>query len=295
MEDNKDFDYVVGKLPRKNKDGKDITEDKIGKGGRRRDDGTVSSMVYDLEVVDNNPLEKVDKPDPPQRVHREYVEERSPKRNDEMTLGQRFAVEVTGAVVERLLDYAEYKITEGIDNWIENRRRKKEQEKIEARKEYIRQHRAKQEEERRNVAKAQRKKVEEKQRTKIINSIPDEVGEAYSQYSIDMTSEQAQKELVDAFILYIISAKKIWNVKHANIVDTPEKVADINNMIEKLSNPELLTSINQILDKNPALLEDWQSMALVGVFGREVVMNSKYIPIEKDDLYKALSVDSDNK
>ena len=33
MSEERDFDYVVGKLPRKDKDGNDTTGDRIGKGG----------------------------------------------------------------------------------------------------------------------------------------------------------------------------------------------------------------------------------------------------------------------
>ncbi|MDE5950117.1 MAG: hypothetical protein K2H12_00860 [Acetatifactor sp.] len=55
MPEDRDYDIVVGKLPRKDKDGKDTTGDKIGRGGRHREDGTYSSVVYDIEVVDNLP------------------------------------------------------------------------------------------------------------------------------------------------------------------------------------------------------------------------------------------------
>ena len=54
-QDNQDYDYVIGKLPRKDKDGRDTTKDKMGKGGRHREDGTFSSMPYDLEVLDSDP------------------------------------------------------------------------------------------------------------------------------------------------------------------------------------------------------------------------------------------------
>ena len=55
MSEDRDFDYVVGKLPRKDKDGNDTTGDRIGKGGRHRDDGTYSAVAYDLQVVDEDP------------------------------------------------------------------------------------------------------------------------------------------------------------------------------------------------------------------------------------------------
>lgn len=62
MPEEKDFDYVVGKLPRRDKDGNDTTGDRIGKGGRHRDDGTYSAVAYDLEVVDEDPTKKAPEP-----------------------------------------------------------------------------------------------------------------------------------------------------------------------------------------------------------------------------------------
>ena len=50
MSEERDFDYVVGKLPRKDKDGNDTTGDRIGKGGRHRGDGTYSAVAYDLTL-----------------------------------------------------------------------------------------------------------------------------------------------------------------------------------------------------------------------------------------------------
>ena len=34
--------------------------------------------------------------------------------------------------------------------------------------------------------------------------MPDEFDAAYEQYTVNMTSEEAQKELLDAFILYVL-------------------------------------------------------------------------------------------
>lgn len=45
MSEEREFDYVVGKLPRKDKNGNDTTSDHIGKGGRHRDDGTYSAVL----------------------------------------------------------------------------------------------------------------------------------------------------------------------------------------------------------------------------------------------------------
>lgn len=49
-----DFDYYKVKVPRKDKNGNDITSDKVSKGGRRRGDGTFSGLAYDFEKFEDN-------------------------------------------------------------------------------------------------------------------------------------------------------------------------------------------------------------------------------------------------
>lgn len=50
MQDEEDFYRVKGRLPKRDKNGNEITLDSLGSGGARRDDGTLSAMVTDLEV-----------------------------------------------------------------------------------------------------------------------------------------------------------------------------------------------------------------------------------------------------
>lgn len=52
------YDYVTAKLPRTGKDGRDITGDRIGGGGRHRADGTYSGPVYDISVEDGQPVSR---------------------------------------------------------------------------------------------------------------------------------------------------------------------------------------------------------------------------------------------
>ena len=77
MSEERDFDYVVGQLPRKDKDGNDPTGDRIGKGGRHRGAGTYSAVAYELEVVDEDPT-KVVPPEPQVIVRRDVVEVEMP-------------------------------------------------------------------------------------------------------------------------------------------------------------------------------------------------------------------------
>ena len=112
MSEDRDFDYVVGKLPRKDKDGNDTTSDRIGKGGRHREDGTYSAVAYDLEVVEEDPT-KIIPPEPQVIVHREVVEvEKRPTRYEDLPWYQQLIVDgieqALPIIVDRAVDGAFY-------------------------------------------------------------------------------------------------------------------------------------------------------------------------------------------
>lgn len=296
MPEDRDYDFVFGKLPRKDKDGKDTTGDKIGKGGRHRDDGTFSSMAYDLEVVDRDLTQPVPSPPPRVIVQRETVEvERRPVRYEDLSVGEQIIVDGVGRLVDGLFDYATYKITSGIENWFENRRRRKEVERMAQQRETIRRQQAARMKARDEERASYRMPVPaESAKPKPVAQVmvPDEFDFAYDQFSSNMTNEEAQKELLDAFVLYVLSAKKVWRVSHAKITDSAGNITDGKTMIEKLSSPALLESINRILEHNPALLEEWQSIALTGILGHSVIENDRLIPIEGTQLRKALTAEN---
>ena len=50
-----EFDWVTGKVPRVDGAGNSISDDGLSAGGRRRDDGTLSGLAYDLEYADEAP------------------------------------------------------------------------------------------------------------------------------------------------------------------------------------------------------------------------------------------------
>ena len=221
MPEEKDFDYVVGKLPRRDKDGNDTTGDRIGKGGRHRDDGTYSAVAYD-----------------------------------------------------GLVNLTERGINAGISA-VKRKAAAKREKRVQQKKE-VTAHIEPSES-------AQMATTPEKATTVL-----DEIDAAYDNYSINMTSEEAQKEFVDAFILRVLSEKKLWKIAHANIVDPAGNITDGRAMIDKLSSPLMLENINTILKNNPALLETWQTIALEDILGRELIVDSCYVPIEGQALRKNL-------
>lgn len=61
MQGDRDYDIAISKVPRRGKKGEDITGDKLGGGGRHRDDGTISGMAYDFEILDDDKFFNGDK------------------------------------------------------------------------------------------------------------------------------------------------------------------------------------------------------------------------------------------
>lgn len=119
-----------------------------------------------------------------------------------------------------------------------------------------------------------------------------EFDNAYKQYTINMTRVEAQKELLDIFMLSVIRARKIWKISHANIVDNANSLGQFiegKAMVERLSDPNVIRNINMILEKNPALLEEWESIALSEILGSELIINEQYMPIDDKRFRESLT------
>lgn len=277
MSKEKEFDYVIGKLPRKDKEGKDTTGDKIGKGGRHRKDGTYSSVVEDIQIIDD----PADLYDPKPR----YVEPQR-KRYEDFSVGEQIIIDVAGIAINRGLDFLTGWALDSFDAWLNEKRRKKavsrssapidkknaKQKKYTTKAERI----LAEMEQEKSAAPAQRK-------TTIV--LPD-VDTAYEQFTFNMTSEEAQKELLDAFVLYLISAKKLWKLSHANIVDGAGKISTGQDLIDKLSSQPIIENVNALLESNLSLLDDWQTLALSDILGRELIVEDRFVPID-DQILRA--------
>ena len=107
-----------------------------------------------------------------------------------------------------------------------------------------------------------------------------------------MTSEEAQKELIDISMLSVIRAKKIWKLSHANIVDADNlssQFVEEKEMIVRLSNPDVVSNINMILEMKHTLLEEWESIALSDILGRDLIVDQHHMPMDNSKFRDALS------
>ena len=228
-----------------------------------------------------------------------YVRVRDP-RPPEPTLGQQIKAQVgfeirrtvangLEALTDNLLDWA----FDSFDSWRQDRRRQKQRQlEIEheerlaririQRLEAERQARREQEE----VAKAEAEKAQQKAVARAQTITPSsEFNEAYDGFRINMTSEEAQREFIDAYMLYMLSAKKMYKLKHATIVDEKTgKAINGEDWVQGLCQPEILANFNAILSSNPLMLENWQAVALADILGRELVVNGTYVAIEAETL-----------
>lgn len=114
---------------------------------------------------------------------------------------------------------------------------------------------------------------------------------AYNKYQENMSSEEAQRELIEAFVLYYESMRRIQRVQNANVTDLRGISVNGRELLNHLSNSGILESINELLKNNPALLCKSQNTLLSDLFGQEINLAKEYIPITVESLVESLSVD----
>lgn len=118
--------------------------------------------------------------------------------------------------------------------------------------------------------------------------------EAYEKYMNDMTSEEAQRELLDVFILSALLIAKIRKLSNARIIengDAPTEYLEGQKISERLTTSEYIDCINQILESNPQLLEE-KTAGFSGILGRNLVLNGQYVPIEIGKFKEAMILQS---
>jgi len=209
---------------------------------------------------------------PPELVE---VETRTPKRYEDFSVGGQFVIDVAEIIVANITDYLTEKTISSFDYWLQNLR-KQYRKKQSVKKESL------------TTRKTKAEQILESQKSKTTGIIQleshtpsTEFDLVYEEYRINMTSDEVQKELIDIFMLEVIRAKKEWKVSHANIVDAQNSNGvhlEGKVLIERLSNPEVLNSINTLLKNKPELLEEWESIALSDILSRDLVVEGQFIP-----------------
>lgn len=275
MDKNRDYHVVIGKVPKKDKKGNNITGDKLGAGGYHRSDGTYSGVVYDLEIIDDKT-----------QFTRTNDRGGALKRYEDFSPVGQLIIDVSEILVAKTADYLTNKAFSSFEQWLQNRK-KKNKNKITSIS-----NTRKTKSQQILVEQSKTRSSEIATSSKMSASATVEFDNAYEQYTINMTSEEAQKELLDIFMLSVIRARKVWKISHANIVDAANPSGQFiegKAVIERLSDPNVIGNINRILEKNPALLEEWESVALSEILGSELIINEQYMAIDDKRFREALT------
>ena len=118
------------------------------------------------------------------------------------------------------------------------------------------------------------------------------VEKAYVEYKERMTDEEARKELVEAYILAIIAARKLQRVANAEIVQDDQTVVEGTQMIEMLQKEQLIESVNEILSNQPALLEDTYRGLWAEIVGSSKEGEPVFVPLTTERVRDYLMINN---
>ena len=223
--DEKEYDEYIVKVARYDKDGNDISGDKLGGGGRHRDDGTISAMAYDFQPLED--AEFFEREEKERLLHAAYESEIAEHRESEAKAETtQAALKLADDIIVFLTEHPEIVITigKGIKKgviFVKN--------KIAS-----------------TIATIKDKKgtaIATKQKNNQV---------VYDQKEDDtpgqeMTLEEAQSEYIELFKDYLRMKGRAQKLAKAHIVDADVKVIDANHFIELM---------NSLSKKFPALLDE---------------------------------------
>lgn len=262
------YDYVLYKVPTEDKYGNDISNDRIDTSGRRRSNGTISGPAYDPVLLDDD-VQLVRKSDLASR-HVRY---------EDLSVAERIMVDFIDTVVTRAAAYATDKVIQSFENWLLKRKARKQVAETKVSKPV------------RLIPKVTQTVVEQPTKKSEMNK-PEQYGDlfsgfrdAYNFYTGNMSSEEAQKEFIDAYFLSLLAMRKLWRIANSTITDGPNKASiDGCRMLDELCSAKVMDNFNLLLSQNPELMEIWECQVLTEILRREPVVNEKFIPLGQDEL-----------
>lgn len=254
-ESNKDYDEYKVKVPRKDKNGKDITKDKLGGGGRHREDGTISGMSYDFEPLDPNKEEELQRKNEElqQEIVRLKYKEYERELEDNNTNTVDTVCEIIDNVSELIIENQEV-LKSIIDKGVKLKnfaapRISSFISKVTGKKE---------------------KAIEVKEATEILSKIDedydvDSVIDNTSDDAEELSLEEARSLVIEILVNYISMKKNIERLKKARLNGNNYENLELDDVLSYLDKlvdeyPQLMDittveSVNSILNDNATLIE----------------------------------------
>lgn len=264
--EHEDYFEAYCKIPKKDKDGNDI-DGVIGTGGLRRKDGTLAALAYDIHPADNNPPA----PQPVQPIQPVLIQNNVIVQENQKSALERFIEPYLPSIRDAGVRYFDRHIDDWVDKGLSGLWNgcKLVYYKVNG--------------------KIAEKRVAKRQALETKTATPASAASTaltaqnelfthtYCEYKAHMTSDEARKKLLDAYVLAVVAVKNLNEVANAQIVDDSGNVKEGSELIRSLNSKEIIMTINKIMQQNPALLDDWQSKALSTAFGERYKVERHYI------------------
>lgn len=260
MSEERDFDWVLGKVPRHNQDGDDISDDELGTGGRRREDGKLAGLAYDLEYYDPDEAED--------------DEDEMNESSELPSSSDRFA---EGAVVGAVLAIVVYGAYRAI-KWAVPKVKNKSQKAVALLKKKLHPEAVGTENE---VIEARSEPVAS---TIVVPDFSD-LDAAYEEYHRDMSNEEIQRHLINIVVYYMAIMNELKQLQDVRVTRD-----DWDSAIKKLVASDSIEVLNQLIGSNPALLGDTHAQTLSSILNREMIVEGKYVPIYQSELEEAFTI-----
>ena len=122
------------------------------------------------------------------------------------------------------------------------------------------------------------------------SAISAELDTAYEEYRENMSSEEAQKTLVEVAILASMLAERIKKLSTAKIADDGITGSYLGwqETVKRLSSQELIDGVNRILEGDVKLFDAAQIANFELILCRNLYENGQYIPIESSEFRQRL-------
>ena len=91
-----------------------------------------------------------------------------------------------------------------------------------------------------------------------------------------MTEKEAQKELIDAYVLIVSGCKKANRVANAEIITTSGEIVDGKTLVLDAA---VIEKVNDAINKHPELLTNQQQRILSEVLGYDLFQQGRFVPI----------------
>jgi hypothetical protein len=118
--------------------------------------------------------------------------------------------------------------------------------------------------------------------------VSETLDKAYRDYKEDMSSDEAQRELLEIAVLASLLAGKVRRLQNANIVDGQEGQLVWSETVDRLTSENLVDGVNRILSGEAKPLDDGQLADFERLLGRSLYHEGSYIPITTSELRKGI-------